>query len=87
MYMVPEVRMTIVALEAIPTAERARVTLIQVLANKQCIKNENARILAIEPEKNAVRFQSFGSYPLNRVHAVWHNGRAWCVSVDMHDIA
>ena len=43
--------------------------------------------VAVEPERNALRFDNNTSYPLNRVRAVWHNGTQWCISVDAMDLA
>jgi hypothetical protein len=87
MYMVPEVRMTIVALEAIPDQERANVTLIQLLGgNANRHVKDGLAIVAIEPERNALRFDNNESYPLNCVRAVWHNGRHWCISVEGTDL-
>ena len=88
MYMVPEVRMTIVALESISEKERQRVCLIRVgaLGTRDMPKND-ARIVAVEPERNALRFDNNTSYPLNRVRAVWHNGTQWCISVEVTDLA
>ena len=87
MYMVPEVRMTIVALESIPEKERKRVRLISVQGPGQReMPKDDACILAVEPEKNALRFFNGTSYPLNRVRAVWYNGEQWCISVDSMDL-
>ena len=57
--------------------------LIRVMGpgSREMPKND-ARILSVEPEKNALRFDNNTSYPLNRIRAVWHNGRQWCISVD-----
>ncbi len=87
MYMVPAVRMTVVALESIPEKERTKVRLIMLHGphGPRTFKDD-ARISGIEPAKNALRFDNNTSYPLNRVRAVWNNGTQWCISVDEVDL-
>jgi len=86
MYMVPQVRMTVVALEGIPEKDRQRVTLIQHVGSSRQMPKDDAQIAAVEPEKNALRFSNGVTWPINRIRAVWHNGRQWCISVDEADM-
>lgn len=84
MYMVPEVRMNVVALESIPEQDRERVRLIRRIRGERMMP-EDVRLVSVDPERNSVRLGG-ASYPLNRVGAVWHNGTQWCVIVNYYDM-
>jgi hypothetical protein len=87
MYMVPQVRMTVVALEAIPRAEWNRICLISLLGpGLRHMPKPDAVIAAIEPERNALRFTNGQSFPISQIRAVWHNGTQWCISVNDVDL-
>jgi hypothetical protein len=87
MFMAAEFRMIVVALEAIPQSEWGKICLIQLhSAHGRHLPKTDAGIKAIEPERNALRFNNGQSFPISQIRAVWHNGRQWCISVNEVDL-